>query len=346
MMKKLLLLVFCFIVLFSVAVGWRLWIGYVSLKQTIRIEKPLVVNILPGQHLKQLSEELLQMGLIKDAQAMYVYGRIADLGRKIKVGEFELLGTFTPITLLQKFTTNDVKAYQITFPEGHTFQQMLAAIQRAPKMKKTLLGSFEDQRDELMRFLKQSEQHPEGLFFPSTYYYSAGMVDKDIMKVAFQKMEEILNIEWERRQPNLPYHSKYEALIMASIVEKETGVPEERQQIAGVFVRRLKKNMRLQTDPTIIYGLGDRYKGNITREHLRDTANPYNSYFIKGLPPTPIAMPGREAIHAALNPDEGDMLYFVAKGDGSHQFSATLEAHNAAVREYQLNRVKNYRSSK
>ena len=157
-------------------------------------------------------------------------------------------------------------------------------------------------------------------------------------------MREVLDNEWQSREDGLPYQSPYEALTLASIVEKETGVGSERSQIAGVFVRRLKKGMRLQTDPTVIYGLGDQYQGNITRRHLKQET-PYNTYLIKGLPPTPIAMPGREAIHATLHPAEGDALYFVAKGDGSHYFSATLEEHLQAVRRYQLQRRSNYRSS-
>lgn len=346
MMKKILLILLSFIMLGGATLGWRVWLGYESLHKSIEVKAPIILNIEPGDHLKKLSEEWQQLSLIQDAQALYVYGRYFDLARKIKVGEFELHGTYTPIALLKKLTTNQVKEYSVTFPEGFTFKQMLASLQSQAKIEVTLHGTDEQKRSELMAYLDLPVDHPEGLFFPSTYHYAAGIKDRDLLKIAAMKMQELLTSEWQARQPNLPYQSEYEALIMASIIEKETGVVEEREQIAGVFVRRLKKGMRLQTDPTIIYGLGDTYTGNLTRAHLKDTANPYNSYWISGLPPTPIAMPGRGAIHAALNPAKGDALYFVAKGDGSHQFSATLQAHNAAVKRYQLQRVKGYRSSK
>lgn len=170
------------------------------------------------------------------------------------------------------------------------------------------------------------------------------MTDVEFLKKAYNRLDDVLEQEWSRRAPDAPYTDPYQALIMASLVEKETGVPEERGQIAGVFVRRLKIGMLLQTDPTVIYGMGERYNGKLTRAHLKE-ATPYNTYMISGLPPTPIAMVGREAIHAALNPVPGSSLYFVARGDGSHIFSDSLDAHNAAVREYQLKRRADYRSS-
>ncbi|WP_269473252.1 endolytic transglycosylase MltG [Kineobactrum salinum] len=184
----------------------------------------------------------------------------------------------------------------------------------------------------------------EGLFLPETYRFERGTSDLDILARAHRAMLAALTEEWELRAPDLPYETPYEALIMASIIERETGVPDERQQIAGVFVRRLQRGMRLQTDPTTIYGLGTAFDGNLVRSHLRDGDNIYNTYRHHGLPPTPIALPGRAALHAALQPAEGDSLYFVARGDGSHEFNSTLEGHERAVRKYQLERRENYRS--
>lgn len=185
---------------------------------------------------------------------------------------------------------------------------------------------------------------PEGRFFPDTYRYVRGMTDAELLKQAYNRLEEVLDEEWQARSSEAPYSNPYQALIMASMVEKETGVPQERGQIAGVFVRRLKLGMQLQTDPTVIYGMGERYNGKLTRANLREPT-PYNTYVIAGMPPTPISLVGREAIHAALNPVAGSSLYFVAKGDGSHVFSDDLDAHNSAVRDYQLKRRADYRSS-
>jgi UPF0755 protein len=185
---------------------------------------------------------------------------------------------------------------------------------------------------------------PEGRFFPDTYRFVRGMTDADLLEKAYQRLDEVLAKEWNKRSADAPYTEPYQALIMASLVEKETGVPQERGQIAGVFVRRMQTGMLLQTDPTVIYGLGERYNGKLTRADLRE-ATPYNTYMNAGLPPTPIAMVGREAIHAALNPVPGNSLYFVARGDGSHVFSNDLDAHNNAVREFQLKRRADYRSS-
>ena len=195
-----------------------------------------------------------------------------------------------------------------------------------------------------MQRLGLDGQHPEGRFFPDTYRYVRGMSDSDLLRQAHEKLTRVLDEEWQQRAEGLPYREPYQALIMASLVEKETGAAHERGEIAGVFIRRLRLGMLLQTDPTVIYGLGERYTGNLTRAHLREPT-PYNTYTNPGLPPTPIAMVGREAIRAALNPRAGDSLYFVARGDGTHVFSRSLDEHNRAVREYQLKRRADYRSS-
>jgi UPF0755 protein len=246
-----------------------------------------------------------------------------------------------PRQLLDLLISGKVVNYQITFPEGLSFKEWRSILAKQPKLTKKLPGLTVQ---ELLQQLSLGNNHPEGWFFPDTYLYTAGDSDYDILLQAYTRMRKILAEEWKNKSEDLPFSTPYEALILASIVEKETGVGSERGEIAGVFVRRLKKGMRLQTDPTVIYGLGDKYQGNITRSHLKQPT-PYNTYVINGLPPTPIAMPGQDAIHAALHPVKGKSLYFVAKGDGSHYFSATFKEHVQAVKRYQLKRRSNYRSS-
>ena len=236
--------------------------------------------------------------------------------------------------VLRRMNAGDVVHYSVTFVEGWTLRDLRQSLKDARKLRQSIDAMTDA---ELMQALGKPALHPEGQFFPSTYSYTERMTDLDVLAEAHRVMTTVLAEEWERRAPGLPYQSAYEALIMASIVEKETGLASERPDIAGVFVRRLQKGMRLQTDPTVIYGMGANFGGNIRKVDLQ-TDTPYNTYTRSGLPPTPIAMPGREAIAAALNPAAGDALFFVARGDGSHVFSSTLEQHNAAVREFQLKR--------
>ena len=232
--------------------------------------------------------------------------------------------------VLDKLASAEGVTYSVTIPEGWTFQQMRAALAEAEKLAH---ASAEMSDDEIMTALGHEGEHPEGRFFPDTYTYHKGVEDLEILRQANQSMEALLEEVWADRAEDLPIDTPYEALIMASLIERETGAPEERRQIAGVFKRRLERGMRLQTDPTVIYGMGDRFEGNITRADLRE-ATPYNTYVIDGLPPTPIALPGRAALEAAVDPQEGDTLYFVAKGDGTHHFSRTLREHNNAVNRY------------
>ena len=235
----------------------------------------------------------------------------------------------------------EVVQYSLTLVEGWNFRQVRSALAKHEKIEQTLDGLSDS---EVMAKLGHEGVFPEGRFFPDTYRFVRGMTDAQLLEKAYDRLDKVLAQEWEQRDPAVPYATPYQALIMASLVEKETGVPQERGQIAGVFVRRMKIGMPLQTDPTVIYGLGERYTGKLTRAHLREPT-PYNTYTIPGLPPTPIAMVGREAIHAALHPADGTSLYFVAKGDGSHTFSDDLDAHNSAVREFQIKRRADYRSS-
>ncbi|MDO3385716.1 endolytic transglycosylase MltG [Gilvimarinus sp. SDUM040013] len=259
----------------------------------------------------------------------------------VKAGEYKIVSGTTPAQLLELLHRGDVVEHSITLIEGWTFAQAIAALSEAPKLKPLLQG--EDLNTQLS-MLDLPIEHPEGWFFPDTYYYTAGTTDIEILHRAYRKMRDTLDELWQARALSLPYDSPYEALIMASIVERETGAAWERQKIAGVFVRRLNQGMRLQTDPTVIYGMGARYQGRISRADLR-RPTPYNTYVIDGLPPTPIALPGREAIFASLHPEQGSEVYFVARGDGTHSFSTTLEEHNAAVRRYQLQRSSDYRST-
>jgi UPF0755 protein len=250
---------------------------------------------------------------------------------RLQVGEYAVGHGMTPITLLDKLEDGRVIQHRFTIVEGWNFRELRAALAREPALEQTIAGLSDE---EVMRQLGAGGEHPEGRFLPETYHYTRGLSDLDLLKRSRLAMRAALEAAWESRMPDLPIKSEYEALILASIIEKETGSAGERPQIAGVFVRRLRLGMKLQTDPTVIYGIGATYSGNITRRHLEQDT-PYNSYVRFGLPPTPIALPGRAAIEAAVNPAPGDALYFVSRGDGSHVFSATLSEHNAAVSRYQ-----------
>ena len=336
LLKRCLLLV--------VIVGVGLYLGNKALNRYLDTPLSLVsseqIEVPAGANLTRISRQLAEAGILELPQLLTFYGRFTEK-TAIKVGEYNLSVGLTPRQLLDLLNSGQVIQYQLTFPEGLSFKEWLALLALQPKLDKTLSDLTEEV---ILKELGLDISHPEGWFFPDTYFYSSGESDRNILLQAHGRMREVLNDEWENKGVGLPFSTPYEALILASIVEKETGVGSERAQIAGVFVRRLEKGMRLQTDPTVIYGLGDQYKGNITRRHLKQPTD-YNTYLIKGLPPTPIAMPGREAIHAALHPAEGSALYFVAKGDGSHYFSATLKEHSQAVKRYQLKRRSNYRSS-
>jgi UPF0755 protein len=280
-------------------------------------------------------------GVLHDALWLRLYWRFNLKGQPLHSGEYRLTPELSVRDMLGLWRRGEVVQYSLTLVEGWNFRQVRAALERQSKLELTLTELSDAQ---LMARLGYPGVNPEGRFFPDTYRFVRGMSDLDLLKQAYVRLEQVLAEEWQARADGLPYKDPYDALIMASIIEKETGVPEERSQIAGVFIRRLRIGMRLQTDPTVIYGLGERYNGKLTYAHLREPTA-YNTYVIDGMPPTPIAMVGREAINAALHPVAGKSLYFVARGDGSHVFSSTLKAHNRAVREYQLTRREGYRSS-
>ncbi|WP_236250347.1 endolytic transglycosylase MltG [Microbulbifer sp. ALW1] len=299
----------------------------------------LRIDVETGSNLSRILNRLESEGVLRSPRWVRLYARFKDQS-SIHPGEYMIPAGSNAMDLVGRLNRGDVTLYRVTLVEGWTFSQALTQIRNAKKITHTAAGESVAAAASALAI----DGNPEGRIFPDTYVYRSGASDLDLLQQAFTRMEMVLEQEWQQRSDGLPYSSAYEALIMASIVEKETGVPWERDEIAGVFVRRLGKGMRLQTDPTVIYGLGDRYEGNLTRAHLRG-ATPYNTYVISGMPPTPIALPGKEAIHAALHPKAGNSLYFVAKGDGSHHFSSSLSEHNRAVREYQLKRRSDYRSS-
>jgi len=301
------------------------------LRTPIEIALPLQFDIAPGSPLQRVTANLSDQGYLPRPELLNLWARWQGVGNAIKAGEYEITTALTPIQLLEKMVSGETRQYQLTLLEGKTFAQALDAIWQSEKIVPSLKGL---DTAAIAQQMSLNLENPEGLLFPDTYFYSSGTLDIDILIRANTRLNSILESAWERRLGALPYESAYDALIMASIIEKESGLLAEQSHIAGVFVRRLEQGMRLQSDPTVIYGMGSDYAGNIRRSDLRETTA-YNTYRIDGLPPTPIALAGRESIEASLNPLQSDYLYFVAKGDGSHYFSATLEEHNEAVQRYQ-----------
>jgi len=285
-----------------------------------------------GSSLSSVGHQLVEQGVLNEPWSFILMVRAFAAAGQVKAGNYLIQNKVTPYDLFQILTNGSNTQSSITFIEGWTFAQMRQALNNNESVKHMTMA-YTDQQ--IMSELEIAEPHPEGMFFPDTYYYSSSMSDKEILQRAYRTMKSRLDKAWETRDANLPYRNPYEALIMASIVEKETGKASERPLIAGVFLNRLRIGMRLQTDPTVIYGMGTSFDGNLRKlDLLNDT--PYNTYTRSGLPPTPIAMPGLGSIEAALHPANTRALYFVGKGDGSHVFSATLAEHNVAVARYQL----------
>jgi len=294
-----------------------------------------------GTSFRAVSDDLAEQGVISNSRAFRAYARWTGKASAIQAGDYHIEAGTTPIELLEQFTSGDVKLYSFTIIEGWNHYELLHALQENEVIEATLT---DEDWAALLEELGASGGHPEGLFLPETYHFPRNTSDREVLRQAFDLMQKVLAEEWDQRAEELPVSSPYEALILASIIEKETARVDERPRISGVFTRRLNKRMRLQTDPTVIYGIGPGFDGNLTRRDLQ-TDTPYNTYTRSGLPPTPIAMPGRAAIHAALHPVDGDELYFVATGldDGSHTFSATKDEHDAAVAEY-LSRLRQQRN--
>ena len=297
--------------------------------KTFRIE--------PGESLAGFARELRESGVIDETYSLRLLGRLEGTSGQIDVGEYRFPEGINLRRLLEQVVSGEG---QVLLPmlvvEGWTFSRFRDQLRKAPRLEQTV-ADLDDEA--LMERLGHPGEHPEGRFFPDTYTYHPGDTDLSLLERAYTAMEEKLLAAWENRAEELPLETPYEALILASIVEKETAVPDERPKIAGVFINRLRRGMLLQTDPTVIYGAvadpDQEYDGDLTRRHLR-TDTPYNTYIRKGLPPTPIALPGMASIEAVLHPAETEARYFVGRGDGTHFFSRTLEEHKAAVRKYQL----------
>ncbi len=306
--------------------------GYLQWSSNQPVHGSARFTISPGEGVSTVARNLVDTGLLSEPYAFILWSyRRGDTG-SLKAGEYQIDEGTSLGRLLDKFVEGDVITYSITLIEGWTFEQFLSVLGAHPVLKNRIAPRSVS---EIMSELGHEGLHPEGRFFPDTYIFDAGTSAIDILHQAFERMVEVVDREWEARLPGTLLKNKDEALVLASIIEKETGKPEERATISAVFNNRLRKEMRLQTDPTVIYGLGDGFDGNLTRSHLsQDT--PYNTYMRFGLPPTPIANPGADAIRAALRPADTRALYFVSRGDGSHQFSETLPEHNQAVARYQL----------
>lgn len=317
----------------SLAVGYLWWDAKNYLNSPLLLTSDeKVINVEQGSNLTRLLYRLKKQNVVTKPRYLLWYARFFSTANTLHVGEYQITREDTPLSLIEKLLSGKVKLYSLTIIEGWNFTQMMLEINQNPFLLHNLKG-LSDVR--IMQEIGKENVHPEGRFMPDTYLFPKGMSDSDLLKQAYTAMDNYLATQWPERDVGLPFKTSYEALILASIVEKETGLASERGEIAGVFVRRLLVRMRLQTDPTVIYGMGKNFKGNIKRRDLkRDT--PYNTYRHYGLPPTPIAMPSKEAIAASLHPASGDALYFVSKGDGSHYFSANLKEHNNAVIKYQL----------
>ena len=304
-------------------------------------EEGVLITVAKGESLSRVLARAEDNRWLIGSSWVGVVARWRGLDEQIQAGEFALDAPLTAGELIEKLAAGEVVQRSVTLPEGITLAEAVEILHREPALAKTPL----DDLSIALLAMTGREGSAEGLFLPETWSYTGGDSDLDILQRSHLALNELLTSLWERRPESLVLSSPYAALTLASIVEKETGVAGERAQIAGVFLRRLERGMRLQTDPTVIYGLGDDYDGDLKRRHLRDTTNPYNTYAIHGLPPTPIALAGEAALRAVFSPADGEALYFVAKGDGSHAFSATLEEHEDNVRRYQLTRRADYRSS-
>ncbi|MEJ2521660.1 MAG: endolytic transglycosylase MltG [Gammaproteobacteria bacterium] len=332
MARRVILLFAGVVLLAGLLAAGAAWWGLRWLDMPGPADADVRVEIPPGSSLGAVAARLESAGAVDDARLFRWYGQLSGTAPRVRAGEYDIPAGSTPRAIMALLVSGDVVMHSVTIVEGWTFREMRNVLETHPALRAEAAGL---EAGDIMERLGRPGVPPEGWFLPETYRFPRGTSDLEIMALAHDAMETALETAWAARDADVPLETPYEALILASIVEKETGLPSERARVAGVFTRRLKMGMRLQTDPTVIYGLGESFDGNLRRRDL-ETDNPYNTYTRAGLPPTPIALPGRAALEAATRPAEGDALYFVAtgKGDGSHYFSATLEEHNEAVRRY------------
>lgn len=321
----------CFLTLILLA-AWAAGVFYLQYQKALNAplvaEGDGIITVKRGDTLASLNRELVQRGVIHSDWVLPVYARLNPQAANIKAGDYRIDASASLPSLMNDITNGKVVVYNITVVEGKTFKDLRASLVQTAGIEHTL----NDKTDAQIATLLGIDGSPEGWFMPETYQFHRGSSDLELLKRMYGEMQRTLEQEWPNRADGLPLANPYQALILASIIEKETGVASERPQIAGVFVRRLQKDMLLQTDPSVIYGAAD-YHGDLTRKHLQ-TDTPYNTYINKGLPPTPIALPGKASVQAALHPADGDSLYFVADGKGGHTFSATYEEHQQAVARY------------
>ncbi|MEH6556797.1 MAG: endolytic transglycosylase MltG [Oceanicoccus sp.] len=339
-------LIFSVLIVVMVVAGFAVKSLCDFLNTPMNIPESGFAYLLPkGGSLSQVGVDLSLSGVLENRRWLSAYSRISGRGAEIEAGEYWLESGLTPLAMITKLEQGDVRFFELALIEGWNMRQVLSRLQSAEGLIKTLPADVVELTADMLG-LKKRFPSLEGLLYPDTYRYHSGTTDKELLLQAYQRMQEVLDREWVDRSKNLPYENAYQALTMASLIERETGVARERTEISGVFVRRLRQGMRLQTDPAVIYGLGISYTGNLRSRHLKDASNRFNTYRHHGLTPTPIALAGREAIYAALHPADGKSLYFVAKGDGTHYFSETLEEHQKAVRKYQIeHRRKDYSST-
>jgi len=308
------------------------WLTYYAISPLRLQPSSQEVVIAPNSGLRSIANQLVAQGVLREPWRFILLAKLLNKEQYLQAGSYTLNKNVSPYQLLLSLNYGKATQGSVTFIEGRTFAQMREKLAKNDAVKQTTT-TLSDR--EIMQLLGSKYTTPEGLFFPDTFYFNRHTPDIALLKISYDAMQAKLNKAWQTRDPNLPYKDSYEALIMASIIEKETGKPSERPMIAGVFVNRMRFGMRLQTDPTVIYGMGLQYDGNIRKKDLL-TDTPYNTYTRSGLPPTPIAMPGMASIEAALHPADTKALYFVGKGDGSHAFSNNLNEHNRAVVLYQL----------